>query len=154
LVIGGTGPLLGELRQLAEQLELKDVEFRGFVPEEGLNEFYNELDIFAFPSDYEGFGLPLLEAMACRVPVVATRLSCHPEIVGDAGVLVEPDPQSLANGVMRLVADPGLRRDVAERGYIRSERFTWERCAEETLAVYHKVMTPPAGDHVSGSMER
>jgi glycosyltransferase involved in cell wall biosynthesis len=154
LVIGGTGPLLGELRQLAEQLELKDVEFRGFVPEEGLNEFYNELDIFAFPSDYEGFGLPLLEAMACRVPVVATRLSCHPEIVGDAGVLVEPDPQSLANGVMRLVADPGLRRDVAERGYIRSERFTWERCAEETLAVYHKVMTPPAGDHASGSMER
>jgi glycosyltransferase involved in cell wall biosynthesis len=139
LVIGGSGPLLGELKTLAAELDLKDVEFRGFVPDDGLNEFYNGLDIFAFPSDYEGFGLPLLEAMACKVPVVATNLSSHPEIVGDAGVLVEPDPQSLADGLMRLVEDPALRQDLAARGHARSGQFTWERCAEETMAVYGKV---------------
>jgi glycosyltransferase involved in cell wall biosynthesis len=145
LVIGGSGPLLSELRHLAETLDLRDVEFRGFVPEEEMNAFYNRLDIFAFPSDYEGFGLPLLEAMACRVPVVATNLSSHPEIVGDAGLLVEPDARSLAHALARLVEDPKLRRKLAERGYRRSQQFSWERCAEETTAVYEKVLVAHAG---------
>jgi glycosyltransferase involved in cell wall biosynthesis len=152
LVIGGSGPLLGELKALAAELELEDVEFRGFVPDDGLNEFYNGLDIFAFPSDYEGFGLPLLEAMACRVPVVATNLSSHPEIVGDAGVLVEPDPQGLADGLMRLVEDPDLRRDLAERGYARSQRFTWDRAADETAAIYEQVALTRAEDRLRGGL--
>lgn len=141
LVIGGTGPLSGELRQLVRKLWLEDtVEFRGFVADDALNHFYNDIDIFAFPSDYEGFGLPLLEAMACGVPVVATNLSSHPEIVGDAGILVEPDPESLAAGLLRLVRDPSLRQEFAARGHRRAQQFSWERCARETLAVYEQVL--------------
>lgn len=141
LVIGGTGPLLAELRQLVRELGLEgDVEFRGFVPDEALNAFYNELDIFAFPSDYEGFGLPLLEAMACGVPVVATALSSHPEIVADAGILVQADPESLAQGLEQLAGDAEFRRRLSARGIQRAQSFSWERCARETLAVYRQVL--------------
>jgi glycosyltransferase involved in cell wall biosynthesis len=90
----------------------------------------------AFPSLYEGFGLPALEAMACAAPVLTSNTSSLPEVVGDAALLVDPlDVAAIADGLRRLADDPDLRRDLGERGLVRSAGFTWERAAQETLTV-------------------
>jgi glycosyltransferase involved in cell wall biosynthesis len=90
----------------------------------------------AFPSLYEGFGLPALEAMACATPVLASTTSSFPEVVGDAGLLVDPvDVPAIADGLRKLADDAGLRRELGERGLVRASSFTWQRAATETLAV-------------------
>ena len=94
---------------------------------------------FAFPSLYEGFGIPPLEAMACGTPTVVADTSSLPEVVGDAALLHSPtDHEALADAVLRLIEDEGLRRKLRERGLERAARFTWERAARETLAVYRE----------------
>jgi glycosyltransferase involved in cell wall biosynthesis len=93
-------------------------------------------DALVFPSLYEGFGLPALEAMACAVPVIAGNASSLPEVVGDAGLLVDPvDVDALADAIGRVLADEGLRQELALRGLARSREFSWERAARATLAV-------------------
>ncbi|MBC7261793.1 MAG: glycosyltransferase family 4 protein [Chloroflexi bacterium] len=110
------------------------------VSEEALVELYNMADVFVLPSLYEGFGLPVLEAMACGTPVIAANAASLPEVVGDAGLLVNPySSEALAEGILRVLIDPSLADRLRERGLQRARDFTWERTARETLGVYQKV---------------
>ncbi|MGC8785920.1 MAG: glycosyltransferase family 4 protein [Anaerolineae bacterium] len=110
------------------------------VAEEALVELYNMADVFVLPSLYEGFGLPVLEAMACGTPVIAANAASLPEVVGDAGLLVNPySSEALAEGILRVLIDPSLADRLRERGLQRARDFTWERAARETLGVYQKV---------------
>ena len=148
-VIGGGG--LGRLnnteyRKLTRRvrdLGLEDhVVFTGYVPDERLVSLLRAADMLVFPSIYEGFGLPPLEAMACGVPVITSRRSSLPEVVGEAALLLEDplDAEEIAAGVERLLSDGGLRSRLARAGRERAAMFTWERAAEEVAAVYAEVV--------------
>ena len=116
------------------------VQHLGTVPEADLPGVYADADLLLMPSLYEGFGLPVLEAMACGTPVIASNQGSLPEVVGDAGVLVEPtDIEQIADAAERLLEDASLRADLRKRGLERARAFTWERTARETLAVYQEV---------------
>ncbi len=129
-------------RALVESLGLRDaVHFLGPVSESDLIAFYNLADVFVFPSLYEGFGFPPLEAMACGTPVVASHAASLPEVVGDAGLLVDPcDPEAMAEAIHRVLQDPELAEELRRRGLERARQFTWERTAQETLAVYEAML--------------
>jgi glycosyltransferase involved in cell wall biosynthesis len=117
------------------------VHFTGFVEEEDLPALYNGADLFAFPSLYEGFGLPVLEAMACGTPVVTSNSSSLPEVAGEAALLVEPtDVAAIAQAMRRILADEALAADLRARGLARAAQFSWERTARETIAVYEQVL--------------
>ncbi|MBN1978913.1 MAG: glycosyltransferase family 4 protein [Anaerolineae bacterium] len=121
-----------------EALGLKDeVVFLGQVPDSILPALYNGAVAFAYPSLYEGFGLPPLEAMACGVPVIASDTSSLPEVVGDAGVLVDPDDTgALADALAALLSDDEKRAELSARGLARASAFSWEQTAFKTLEVY------------------
>jgi len=141
LLTGGDPRLSEDLFRHGEGLDVKhDVRFLGYVPDEDLPSLICLADVFAFPSLYEGFGLPPLEAMACGTPVVSSNASAMPEVVGDAGILVDPlDVTALAEALRRSLLDDQLRTQLVERGLERSRRFTWEKTAQETLKLYEKV---------------
>ena len=129
------------LRKMICDLNLKeDVLVPGYVPEQDLPMFYNAADVFVFPSLYEGFGLPVLEAMACGAPVVALNSSSIPEVIGDAGILI--DPVDVDNALVRvledLLNDPSRRQVLRERGLERAKQFSWQKAAVETLKVYEE----------------
>jgi len=110
------------------------------VPENDLPFFYNLARVFVFPSLYEGFGLPPLEAMACGTPVVCSNAASLPEVAGEAALQVDPlDVEGMAEAVMRILGDPTLASDVRARGLAQASRFTWELTARETLKVYEMV---------------
>jgi glycosyltransferase involved in cell wall biosynthesis len=114
----------------------------GFVADEDLPALYRQAEVFAFPSLYEGFGLPPLEAMACGTPVVASNASSIPEAVGDAGCLIDPlDVPALTHALDRLLTEAALRRDLRMRGLERAAEFTWARTAEAWLALVRKTFT-------------
>ena len=108
----------------------------GYVPRTDLAALFSGALAFVFPSLYEGFGLPVLEAMACGTPVLASSTSSLPEVVDDAGLLVDPrDTDAMREALTRLVREPELRERLSAMGLERARRFTWERCARETLDV-------------------
>ncbi|MFI4940067.1 MAG: glycosyltransferase family 4 protein [Burkholderiales bacterium] len=112
----------------------------GFVPQSELPALYSGARLFVYPSLYEGFGLPPLEAMACGIPVIVSNRASLPEVVGNAGVLTEPlDDAGIAQHMRMLIEDDTLHRSLSEAGRQRAELFTWRRCAAETMAVYKKV---------------
>ncbi len=118
----------------------KHVQHLGMVPAGDLPGIYANADLFLMPSHYEGFGLPVLEAMACGTPVIASNQGSLPEVVGDAGLLVEPtDVKQIAAAAERLLMDPELHAELRKKGLQRARTFTWERTARETLAVYRSV---------------
>lgn len=129
------------LARLIEEMGLSEaVRFLGFVPDPDLPALYSGAAAFAFPSLYEGFGLPPLEAMACGAPVVAARAAAVPEVVEDAGILVPPgDPRALAQALAALWNDPELVRRYRALGARQATRFSWERAAAQTLALYEEV---------------
>lgn len=131
-----------QLRDLLRELNLEPfVHFIDHPPEDDLVAFYNMADLFVFPSLYEGFGMPPLEAMACGTPVVCSNATSLPEVVGDAALTVDPyDVDALAGAMQRVLSDAGLARDLGRRGLARAAGFTWERTARETVAVYEKVL--------------
>jgi glycosyltransferase involved in cell wall biosynthesis len=117
-----------------------DVRFLGFVPIEAVRVFYASAEIFVFPSLYEGFGLPPLEAMAQGAPVVCSNTSALPEVVGDAAVLVNPENSfEIMHAVKRVLLDCELRQALSERGRQRAAAFSWRRSAEQLLATYERV---------------
>jgi glycosyltransferase involved in cell wall biosynthesis len=118
----------------------QDVLLTGFVDDEDLPALYSGASVFAFPSLYEGFGLPPLEAMACGTPVVTSNRSSLPEVVGDAGLLVNPlDIEALASAIDRLLTDPELSAGLIQRGLIRAASFSWTRTARAHRCVYRDV---------------
>ncbi len=117
------------------------VVFTGFVPSPDLPPLYSGADVFVYPSLYEGFGIPVLEAMACGTPVVASRTSSLPEVVGEAGLLADPySPEEIASQILRVLESPDLALELSRRGIERAKGFTWERTAKETLRVYSEVL--------------
>ncbi|QYJ16885.1 D-inositol-3-phosphate glycosyltransferase [Rubrobacter xylanophilus DSM 9941] len=146
LKVGGAGnpeayfrrPVEKEIRRLGLRGE---VVFAGRVPQELMPLYYSHAECLAFPSLYEGFGLPPLEAMACGCPVVASNASAVPEVVGEAALLADPrDPRALAGALERVLSDGGLRRSLSRRGFARAALFTWERAARETRLLYEEVL--------------
>ncbi len=138
VVVGRFGWDSDQVLRQVEDLGLKDqVLFTGYVPADDLPMVYNLSTLFVYPSIYEGFGFPPLEAMACGVPVVTTGVSSMLDNVGDAGLLTPPnDLPALQAAMRRLLDDPGLRQDFARRGRRRAAEFTWQRTAQETLKAY------------------
>jgi len=122
----------------------RDVLLPGYVPMEEQPLWYNGADVYVYPSLYEGFGLPPLEAMACGTPVVAARAASLPEVVGDAAVLVDPlSVDALSEALLRVASDADLRRTLGLAGVARAEQFTWTRTALQTLEVYRQVEQLP-----------
>jgi glycosyltransferase involved in cell wall biosynthesis len=120
--------------------------FPGYVDEADLPAFYQLAELFVFPSLYEGFGLGPLEAMACGAPVISSHSSSLPEVVGQAGLLVDPtDTAALSQALRRVLADAELRRDLRERGLAQAQKFSWRKAADELEAVYRS-LRPPATD--------
>jgi glycosyltransferase involved in cell wall biosynthesis len=116
----------------------------GYVAEADKAALLTGADVFAYPSRYEGFGLPVLEAMACGTPVVTTSGGSLPEVAGDAATLVDPgDDTALAAAIAKLTTDPAARADAATRGLARAASFTWARCAELTAAAYSRALGDP-----------
>ena len=114
--------------------------FVDYVSERELARYYSSARLLAYPSLYEGFGLPPLEAMACGCPVVTSNVSSLPEVVGDAGITVDPnDTDGLAQAMRRVLTDSKLREDMIKKGLEQAKKFSWEKAAEQTLEVYHKV---------------
>ena len=146
LVLAGARGWLDEpIFATVRSLGLEDaVRFTGFVDDADLPAVYSGAALFVFPSLHEGFGLPLLEAMACGVPVVTSNISSMPEVAGDAAVLVDPrDADGLAAAIARLLRDGALRDRLREAGIARARQFSWEATARRTLDAYASVVQPP-----------
>ena len=128
-----------------------DVRFLGFVPIEVLRTFYDEAKIFVFPSLYEGFGLPPLEAMAHGTPVVTSNVSSLPEVVGNAAVLVHPENVfEIMRALQRVLLDQPLREKMKERSYRQAAKFSWEKSVRRILNTYQEVVSPPGSSESRG----
>jgi glycosyltransferase involved in cell wall biosynthesis len=137
VIVGKKGWLYQEIFRLVEELGLEEkVVFTDYVPEGDLPALLSGARLFVFPSLYEGFGLPILEAMACGTPVVCSNAASLPEGVGDAALLVDPlDVEGLAVAMERVLGDEELQARLIECGFEQVKKFSWERCARETLDV-------------------
>ena len=142
LIIGDEISKYLNLRRLVHRFQLhQHVRFFGFVPEATLAVLYRKAAMFVFPSLYEGFGLPPLEAMAAGTPVITSKVSSLPEVVGDAALLVDPmDAGAIADAMARLLDDEALRRDLIRRGHERARAFSWTRSVARTREVYGEVL--------------
>ncbi len=143
LVMGGKRQWrTGEIDATLQRLDLGErIHFTGYVDDADLPALYSAAELFAFPSLYEGFGFPPLEAMACGTPVVTSNVSSLPDVAGDAALLVDPYTiEDIAGAMRRLLDDPDLVADLRRKGYTRASTFTWERTASETLHLYETVM--------------
>jgi len=143
LVIAGMkGWLAGELEARIRAAEERgEVRWLGYVPPPDLPLLYAGAQLFVYPSLYEGFGLPVLEAMASGVPVITSNQASLPEVAGDAGIMVDPrDGGALREAMLRLIEDEKEVRRRVELGHAQAARFTWRTCAENTLAVYREAL--------------
>lgn len=142
VIAGSKGWLLGELeKKLNPLIQSGEVKLLGYVPQDELPHIIAGALTLIFPSIYEGFGLPPLEAMACGVPVIASNNSSIPEVVDDTGILLNSnDTQGFSEAMKSLIEDPILRATLSQKALERSKKFTWEQCALSTLEVYKKVL--------------
>lgn len=141
VLVGPEGWLTGELKTTLDELNLGDrVRLTGFVSDEELGGWYSGADLFVFPSYYEGFGLPAIEAMRCGAPVLASDNSAFPEVVGDAGVLIPAsDVDQWAESMREMLNDESRRLHLRDLGFARADAFSWDRTAQETYDVYKDV---------------
>jgi glycosyltransferase involved in cell wall biosynthesis len=141
VIAGGKGWLYDDIFVAAEASPVRQrIHFPGFIADEDLPALYSLATLFVFPSHYEGFGIPVLEAMACGIPVVCADNSSLPEVAGNAALLLEStDIQGLADAMHRVLVDALLREGLVERGLAQARRFTWERAAQRLLKVYREV---------------
>jgi alpha-1,3-rhamnosyl/mannosyltransferase len=138
VIAGASGWGSDEVAERIQSLQRAGrVTYLGYVPDAARPALINGARAFVYPSLYEGFGLPVLEAMACGIPVLASNVSSLPEVVGDAGVMVDPENvDMIASEMAKLWQDDALRRDFAAKGLDRARHFSWERTASQTLSVY------------------
>ena len=141
VIVGKRGWLTDDFFATLEQSPVREhVIFPGFVPDAALPAVYTGAQVLVLPSLSEGFGLPVLEAMACRTPVICSDTSSLPEVAGDAALLVDPtDVDALSSALTRVLTDSALQEQMRARGEAQAARFSWERTAEETLAVYQQL---------------
>lgn len=142
ILVGSLGWQSAELTaRMRDQSGTGTIRSLGYVPREDLPALYSGASLLAFPSIYEGFGLPVLEAMACGTPVVTSRKSSMTEIVKDAAVLIDPyDSMAIRDGLLAVLEDEDLRKHLSTEGVERAKAFTWRRCAEAHLEVFRKVL--------------
>jgi glycosyltransferase involved in cell wall biosynthesis len=141
LIAGGEGWLFGPIREQVTKLGLTaDVHFTGYVPGADLPALYGGAACVLQPSLYEGFGFPVLEAMACGAPVVCSNVSSLPEAAGDGAILVPPlDDEALAAATQQVINRPALAQQLQEKGVQQASHFRWQRCAAETVALYRQI---------------
>jgi len=143
LVIAGIrGPAIQKVKKQIEEWGLeKNIIFLGFVPDSHLPSLYSSAKLFVFPSKFEGFGLPILEAMGYGVPVVSSNTTSLPEVIGDAGLMFNPDdPAEMADVIEHALVDTVTRKNLVEKGLKRVKEFSWRKVAEKTLAEYKAAM--------------
>lgn len=141
VITGKKGWKYNSIFETIEKLGIQDdVIFTGYVPNEDLPALYNAADLFVYPSLYEGFGLPPLEAMSSGCPVITSNTSSLPEVVGDAGIMIDPyDVDTLANSIYKVLTNDGLKADMVEKGLERAKMFSWEKTVKETLKIYREI---------------
>lgn len=142
VLAGGKGWAIKEIETLTKELGLKgEVIITDFVPGDDLPLFYQAASAFVFPSLMEGFGIPVLESMACGTPVICSNVTSLPEVAGEAAIFFNPlDVPEMAEAIFRVLTDEGLRNDLIKKGFKRSKEFSWEKTAKETLKVYKEVV--------------
>jgi glycosyltransferase involved in cell wall biosynthesis len=141
VIIGKKGWMFDEIfRQITDLGLEKQIKIPGYVSTSDLVGLYNGAKVFVYPSRYEGFGLPILEAMQCGTPVITTNISSMPEVAGGAAVLITPgNVDELVAAMRKVLTDPGLAESLSRKGIARASDFSWRRCARETLQVYKTV---------------
>lgn len=142
VMLGADSDFFPDPRRIARESDLPDdaIQYVGWIDEPDKPALYSSATAFAFASLYEGFGLPPLEALACGTPVICSNASSLPEVVGEAGVTVNPnDVTAWADAIRTALTDDARRAEMRERGIAQSKRFSWERAAEETLAIYESI---------------
>ncbi|MFO7984258.1 MAG: glycosyltransferase family 1 protein [Desulfatiglandaceae bacterium] len=139
LIVGGEGWKNKKFHEMLKGFKIRShVHLRGYVSLDLLALYYERAVCLVFPSLYEGFGLPILEAMSCGTPVITSNVSSMKEVSGDAALLIDPlDIKGLAAAMKRMLRDEPLRERLRVRGFQRAKRFSWKRCAEQTLRVLH-----------------
>ncbi|MCY4537783.1 MAG: glycosyltransferase family 1 protein [Chloroflexi bacterium] len=141
-VAGGSGWLEDEMYRSIRDTAMDDrVHILGFIPDEDLPALYSGARALLAVSLYEGFGLPVLEAMACGTPVITSNLSSLPEVAGDAGILVDPlDTEAISDAIMRLLTDAALRKQLVAAGLEHVKRFSWARAASQLKSIYDELL--------------
>lgn len=144
VIAGGNGWLMDDFTSLIEQQRLADdIRLTGYLEDDELCALYSSCRAFIYPSLYEGFGLPPLEAMACGAPVITSRIPSIIETVGSAARLIDPcDVEDLARAITELLSDDKMREHYAEQGKIQAKKFSWEQTALKTLGVYRELLFP------------
>lgn len=142
VIAGKKGWLFEDIFNLVDKLNLKDhVIFTDYVDETDKPIIYNMAKLFVFPSLYEGFGIPVLEAMASSVPVIASNVSSLPEVAGNAAILVNPkDIEGIAKNIIKILSDDDLKNELVRKGHIQAQKFTWEGSAEKLYNIYKEIM--------------
>jgi len=142
VLVGGKGWLYEDLFARVEELDVREgVRFAGYVPSEELPLWYNAARAFAYPSSYEGFGMPVTEAQACGTPVLTSNCSSLPEAAGDAALLIDPqDVEAIATGLQQLLNDSSLRETLRGRGLAHARTFNWSRTARQTTQAYMRAL--------------
>ena len=142
VIVGATNKdQFSYLNELGTNLDIsKHIIFTNYVPEEELPIFYNGCEVFAYPSLYEGFGLPLLEAMSCGAPVISSNITSIPEVVRGAGILIDPlNIDDLSENLMKVLCNSNLRNSFKIKGLEQAKNFTWKTTAKSTIAVYENM---------------
>lgn len=142
VVVGAKGWKFNPIFELVTELGLEnDVIFTGYIADEDLPAIYSGATAFTFPSFYEGFGIPLLEAMQCEIPVIASNASCIPEVVGDGGILLDPnDVDGWTKAMHDISTDTPLHEEFVRKGLNQASKFSWEKTAQLTIEVYKKAL--------------
>ena len=140
VIVGKKGWQMEEFFKMIKDSKLEDtIIFPGYVPDEDLVKFYNAAEIFVYPSIYEGFGIPVLEALACGCPVITSNTSSMPEITGPAAKLIDPnDTDDIKKTIQKLLRNEQLRQTLGEEGIIQAKKFSWQKTAQKTLEAYEK----------------
>ncbi len=139
-IVGGKGWQYNSLFQKVKELGIENkVVFTGYVPDTDLSYFYSAADLFVYPSFYEGFGIPPLEALQCGCPVLTSNVSSIPEVVGDAAILIDPT-KDFSSAITSLLADERKQTELRTKGFLQAKKFSWKTCAQQTLTLYTTIM--------------